>query len=125
LLSDEQLRPECEDLDLSHGPTRLLAAALYWRRLAVERKAPHALNDELRAHMQVLSDENDCLRAAARQRHTELSYAAVRALEAWDNTVLPKAHDGIVQERMEAMREVLTPNVELSGSRRLSDPTLC
>lgn len=31
-LSDDQLRPECEDLDLSHGVTRLLAAALYWRR---------------------------------------------------------------------------------------------
>jgi hypothetical protein len=141
-LSDEQLRPECEDLDLSHGPTRLLAAALYWRRTAVERKAPHSLNDELRAHMAVLCDENDrlraecfklaagqcanvtgddggtpqCaeiakLRAASRQHHTELSYAAVRALEAWDNTVLSKAHDGMMQERMEAMREVLTPNV--------------
>lgn len=38
-LTDEQLYPECEDFDLSHGPTRLLAACLYWRRRAVAAKA--------------------------------------------------------------------------------------
>lgn len=37
-LSDAKIMPECEDLDLSHGLTRLLAAALYWRRTAVARK---------------------------------------------------------------------------------------
>lgn len=30
--------------------------------------------------------------------------AAQRALDAWDSTVLPKAHDGMMQERMEELR---------------------
>ena len=31
----------------------------------------------------------------------------VRALAAWDGTVLPKAHDGMMQERMESLRAAL------------------
>lgn len=39
-LTDEELSVECEDLDISHGPTRLLAAALYWRRRALGQNIP-------------------------------------------------------------------------------------
>jgi hypothetical protein len=47
-LSDEVLSVECEDLDLRHGPTRLLAACLYWRRraLAAERQRELSANSE-------------------------------------------------------------------------------
>jgi hypothetical protein len=44
--------------------------------------------------------------------------AAVRALEAWDSTVLPRSHDGMMQERMERLRTALAgPNV---GGNRLA-----
>lgn len=39
-LTDRELSVECEDLDISHGPTRLLAAALYWRRRALGQDIP-------------------------------------------------------------------------------------
>jgi hypothetical protein len=43
-ITDEQLSQDCDDLDLSHGPTRLLACALYWRRkyfaLAAQQQQP-------------------------------------------------------------------------------------
>jgi hypothetical protein len=47
-LSDEVLSVECDDLDLRHGPTRLLAACLYWRRraLAAERQREVIVNNE-------------------------------------------------------------------------------
>ena len=32
---------------------------------------------------------------------------AKRALEAWDSTVLPSGHDGMMQERMECLRAAL------------------
>jgi hypothetical protein len=47
--------------------------------------------------------------------------AAARALEAWDSTVLPRSHDGMMQERMEDLRAALAgPNgsVELTGQRK-------
>ena len=37
----------------------------------------------------------------------ELRHEATRALVAWDGTVLPKAHDGLMQERMESLRAAL------------------
>ena len=37
----------------------------------------------------------------------ELRHEAMRALVAWDGTVLPKAHDGLMQERMESLRAAL------------------
>ncbi len=37
----------------------------------------------------------------------ELRHEATRALVAWDGTVLPKAHDGLMQERMECLRAAL------------------
>ena len=37
----------------------------------------------------------------------EVRHAALRALVAWDGTVLPKAHDGLMQERMESLRTAL------------------
>lgn len=43
----------------------------------------------------------------ASQRTREMREAADRAVEAWDNTVLPKAHDGMMQERMEDLRATL------------------
>lgn len=36
-----------------------------------------------------------------------LRHDAVRALEAWDSTPLPKAGDGMMQERMEGLRASL------------------
>jgi hypothetical protein len=44
-------------------------------------------------------------------RSRDLPHAALRALVAWDGTVLPKAHDGMMQERMECLRDALGPNV--------------
>jgi len=38
---------------------------------------------------------------------TDLRQAAQQALEAWDSTVLPVANDGMMQERMEILRETL------------------
>ena len=43
----------------------------------------------------------------------QLRKAALRVIEAWDETVLPKARDGMMQERMEALREALTEPAEL------------
>jgi hypothetical protein len=37
----------------------------------------------------------------------ELRHEATRVLVAWDGTVLPKAHDGLMQERMESLRAAL------------------
>jgi hypothetical protein len=37
----------------------------------------------------------------------ELRHEAMRALVAWDGTVLPKAHDELMQERMESLRAAL------------------
>jgi hypothetical protein len=37
----------------------------------------------------------------------ELRHEARRVLVAWDSTVLPKSHDGIMQERMESLRAAL------------------
>lgn len=36
---------------------------------------------------------------------------ARRVLLAWDDTVLPKSRDGMMQERMEDLRAALEPNV--------------
>ena len=55
-------------------------------------------------------------RALALER-AELRHEVMRALVAWDGTVLPKAHDGLMQERMECLREALGPNGVLSGAR--------
>lgn len=38
---------------------------------------------------------------------SDLRHEAMRALVAWDGTVLPKAHDGLMQERMESLRAAL------------------
>lgn len=38
---------------------------------------------------------------------SELRHDAMRTLVAWDGTVLPKAHDGLMQERMESLRAAL------------------
>ena len=40
----------------------------------------------------------------------EMRHEALRALVAWDGTVLPKSHDGLMQERMESLRAALGPN---------------
>jgi hypothetical protein len=45
--------------------------------------------------------------AAALKQRDELRHEATRALVAWDGTVLPKAHDGLMQERMECLRAAL------------------
>lgn len=37
----------------------------------------------------------------------DLRHQALRALIAWDGTTLPKAHDGLMQERMECLRAAL------------------
>ena len=36
-----------------------------------------------------------------------LQKAAMRVMEAWDETVMPKARDGMMQERMEELRTAL------------------
>jgi len=37
--------------------------------------------------------------------------AAIRVLDAWDTTVLPKSNDGMMQERMECLREALADHI--------------
>ena len=58
--------------------------------------------------------------AAEEWNRRPLFDAAVRALEAWDSTVLPRSHDGMMQERMEELRAALGPNVgaKLTARRR-------
>jgi len=41
-----------------------------------------------------------------------LQKAAMRVMEAWDETVLPKARDGMTQERMEELRAALAEQAE-------------
>jgi hypothetical protein len=45
--------------------------------------------------------------AAALKERDWLRHDAMRALVAWDGTVLPKARDGLMQERMESLRAAL------------------
>jgi hypothetical protein len=54
---------------------------------------------EIAANMDAAADRLEKLR--------ELQHDAMRALVAWDGTVLPKAHDGMMQERMECLRAAL------------------
>ena len=50
--------------------------------------------------------------AAEAWNERPLEVDAQRALEAWDSTVLPRSHDGMMQERMECLRAALAgPNV--------------
>ena len=37
-----------------------------------------------------------------------LTVAAAGALNAWDSTVLPKSHDGMMQENMERLRDAMS-----------------
>ena len=50
--------------------------------------------------------ERDALRADA-ERSNEIRRLAIRALCAWDESVLPKSHDGMMQERMEDLRAAI------------------
>ena len=45
--------------------------------------------------------------ASLRKERDDLRLIALRALRAWDSTVLPKAHDGMMQESMEDLRAEL------------------
>lgn len=68
----------------------------------------HPIERELktmRGFAACLHDEN-CLDEADKElaRLLSVEAAARRALEAWDTTVLPKSHDGMMQERMECLR---------------------
>lgn len=47
--------------------------------------------------------------------------AAVRALEAWDSTVLPRSHDGMMHERMEDLRAALGPNGPVNLTTRAAN----
>ena len=51
----------------------------------------------------------------------ELRICARRVLIAWDGTVLPKAHDGLLQERMEDLRAAIAdqPQPEPPLSQKL------
>ena len=44
---------------------------------------------------------------------SELRHETMRVLVAWDGTVLPKAHDCLMQERMESLRVALGPNARV------------
>lgn len=50
--------------------------------------------------------ERDALRADA-ERSNEIRRLAIRALCAWDDSVLPKSNDGMMQERMEDLRAAI------------------
>ena len=45
--------------------------------------------------------------AVERERSNEIRRLAIRALCAWDESVLPKSNDGMMQERMEDLRAAL------------------
>lgn len=45
--------------------------------------------------------------AAERERCDEMRRLALRALVAWDESVLPKSNDGMMQERMEDLRDAV------------------
>ena len=57
------------------------------------------LECEIAANMDAAADRLEKLRG--------LRHDAMRALVAWDGTVLPKAHDSLMQERMECLRSAL------------------
>ena len=61
---------------------------------------------ELRARAERAEAERDALRADA-ERSNEIRRLAIRALCAWDESVLPKSHDGMMQERMEDLRAAI------------------
>ena len=82
----------------ANGPTIKLRAAI----LAMSQPAPTAV--ELGRVARALALE-----------YAELRHEAMRALVAWDGTVLPKAHDGMMQERMECLREAL--DIGQSGTK--------
>jgi hypothetical protein len=48
-----------------------------------------------------------CEKMVAAEREKSPRFNAVRALEAWDSTVLPKNYDGMMFERMEELRAAL------------------
>jgi len=50
--------------------------------------------------------------AAKRERSNEIGRLAIRALCAWDESVLPKSNDGMMQERMEDLRAALAQQAE-------------
>ena len=51
----------------------------------------------------------------------ELRICATRAIIAWDGTVLPRAHDGLLQDRMEDLRAAIAdqPQPEPPLSQKL------
>ena len=75
-----------------------MAAFVAW---AVKKYGQHAYR-----HTSATSGEWAAWQAA-RAHSDELRICALRALIAWDGTVLPKAHDGLMQERMEDLRAAL------------------
>ena len=62
-ITDEQLSQDCDDLDLRHGPTRLLACALYWRRkyFALAAQPAKPMFVELIAQHEGLAEELDAM----------------------------------------------------------------
>ena len=54
--------------------------------------------------------ELECTARELALERAELRHEVRRALVAWDGTVLPKAHDRLLQERMESLRALLRPN---------------
>jgi len=58
---------------------------------------------------EVISDLRSALEpdAVERERSNEIRRLAIRALCAWDESVLPKSNDGMMQERMEDLRAAL------------------
>ena len=78
-LSDEELSVECEDLDVSHGPTRLLAAALYWRRRALDQQSTVPIN----YHKLI----EDCYKTTGHAQGTHGCIAFARGAEWYRNQV--------------------------------------
>ena len=50
--------------------------------------------------------------AVERERSNEIRRLAIRALCAWDESVLPKSNDGMMQERMEDLRAAIAQQAE-------------
>jgi hypothetical protein len=80
----------------------LLACYLVYRCIASGDRI-----DEILDIVQRWDDEEHLVVDEAQD--TDLNVAARRALAAWDSTVLPRSHDGMMQERMEVLRAALHP----------------
>ena len=89
------------DAEIEHLRRRLMAVLDAPRETMSDAKAVREMVRQARLGLDE-SPGAEIEAAIANLRHE-----AMRALVAWDGTVLPKSHDGLMQERMECLRAAL------------------